>query len=111
MKKLIAALLTVLCLTALTGCEDKNSTEYLLDHAATLTGTVEEVYENAILLRSAEGELYSVSTDVKLEYSQRFFNVWNVVTVYYDGIVAESYPMQIHTVYAISLNDIAEPTE
>lgn len=111
MKKRIAALLTALCLLMLTGCEDTSSMEYLLDHATTLVGTVEEVSDHAILLRSVEGELYSVSTDVKFEYSQRFFNVWNVVTVYYDGIVAESYPMQIHTVYAIVLNDIANVAE
>lgn len=111
MKKLIAALLTVLCLTALTGCEDKNSTEYLLDHAATLVGTVEEVYENDILIRSVDGEPYSVSLNVSYKESERAFTVGDIVTVYFDGIVAESYPMQIHTVYAISLNDIAEPTE
>ena len=31
------------------------------------------------------------------------FNVGDEVVVYYDGMVAESYPMQINKVYAITL--------
>lgn len=35
------------------------------------------------------------------------FNIGDEVIVYYDGNIAESYPLQINTVYAISLKDPA----
>jgi len=73
-------------------------------------GTVTEVYDNAILVTVDEGEderrssdLMSVSLNVKLKDSMTHFNIGDKVIVYYNGEIAESYPAQINTVYAIVL--------
>ncbi|WP_349947956.1 M56 family metallopeptidase [Lacrimispora sp. BS-2] len=73
-------------------------------------GTVTEVYDNTILVIVDEGEevrrssdLMSVSLDVKLKDSMTHFNVGDKVIVYYNGVIAESYPAQVNTVYAIVL--------
>ena len=39
------------------------------------------------------------------------FNIGDEVVVYYDGNIAESYPMQINTVYAILLKEPANRVE
>ncbi|MDR0380996.1 MAG: YobA family protein [Oscillospiraceae bacterium] len=73
-------------------------------------GTVAEVRDNAILVRVNEGEavrrssaLILVSLDVKLKDSATQFTAGDKIIVYYNGEIAESYPAQIHTVYAIVL--------
>lgn len=73
-------------------------------------GTVTEVYDNAILVSVNEGEdayrssdLISVSLDVKLKDGMVDFTVGDRVIVYYNGKIAESYPAQVNTVYAIVL--------
>jgi hypothetical protein len=73
-------------------------------------GTVTEVYDNAILVSVNEGEdarrssdLISVSLNVKLKDSMTHFTVGDRVIVYYNGEIAESYPAQVNTVYAIVL--------
>ncbi len=74
------------------------------------SGTVTEVYDNAILVSVDEGEdarrssdLISVSLDVKLKDSMTDFTVGDRVIVYYNGEIAESYLAQVNTVYAIVL--------
>lgn len=74
-------------------------------------GTVAEVYDNTILVIVDEGEevrrssdLMSVSLNVKLKDSMTHFNVGDRVIAYYNGEIAESYPAQINTVYAIVLS-------
>ncbi|MDR7810234.1 M56 family metallopeptidase [Lacrimispora sp.] len=73
-------------------------------------GTVTEVNDNTILVIVDEGEevrrnsdLISVSLNVKLKDSITHYNVGDRVIVYYNGEIAESYPAQINTVYAIVL--------
>ncbi|MDR1549135.1 MAG: DUF4825 domain-containing protein [Hungatella sp.] len=73
-------------------------------------GTVTEVFDNAILVIVDEGEdvrrssdLMNVSLNVELKDSMNHFNVNDKVIVYYNGEIAESYPAQINTVYAIVL--------
>lgn len=73
-------------------------------------GSVTEVYDNAILVSVNEGEeegkssdLISVSLNVKLKESMTDFAVGDRVIVYYNGEIAESYPAQVNTVYAIVL--------
>lgn len=74
------------------------------------TGVVTEVADKAIIVSVDEGEdeLKSsdkmvVSLDVKLKDSMTYFNVGDKIKVFYDGTIAESYPAQINTVYAILL--------
>ena len=70
------------------------------------SGLVEEVHDKSILVKVDEGknlgsDLISVSLDVKLKDSMTDFQVGDGVKVYYDGNIAESYPAQANTVYAI----------
>ena len=74
------------------------------------TGTVTEVNDNIILVSVNEGEdvrrssdIISVSLNVKLKDSMTDFAVGDRVIVYYSGEIAESYPAQVNTVYAIVL--------
>jgi len=96
MKKILAVLLLVFCLVGCGGSvTDKPS----------ISGTVVEVYENSILIDS-DGSPYYVSLSAENpDNIERPISVGDEVTVYFDGNVAESYPMQIHKVYAITVNE------
>ena len=54
---------------------------------------------------------YIVSLDVENKDSMTHFSIGDEVVVYYDGNIAESYPMQINTVYAITLKTPADRAE
>ncbi|NLY44860.1 MAG: DUF3221 domain-containing protein [Tissierella sp.] len=73
-------------------------------------GIVTEVNEQSILVKVNEDEdeisssdLMIVSLDFELGDSMTDFNIGDEVRVYYDGMIAESYPAQINKVYAIIL--------
>ena len=73
-------------------------------------GIVIEVRENSILVSVNEDEdefkssdKISVSLNVKSKDSMTHFNVGDNVSVYYNGIILESYPAQVNGVYAIIL--------
>ncbi|MEG1072408.1 MAG: DUF3221 domain-containing protein [Oscillospiraceae bacterium] len=77
---------------------------------AHFSGMVTEVFDKAIIVAVDENEderkscdQMSVSLDVKLKDSMTEFAVGDTVKVFYDGTIAESYPGQINTVYAILL--------
>ena len=53
----------------------------------------------------------SVSLKVENQDSMTHFNVGDEVVVYYNGDVAESDPLQISTVYAITLKTPADRSE
>ena len=77
-----------------------------------ITGVVEEVYNNSILISiQTDAYPYGAYCDVSLDAENKDdmvdFNIGDEVIVYYDGNIAESYPLQINTVYAISLKDPA----
>ena len=72
------------------------------------TGVVEEVSDKAIIVSvdEIEDELMisdkmSVSLNVKLKDSRTDFNIGDRVRVFYDGVITETYPAGINTVYAI----------
>lgn len=73
-------------------------------------GLIIEVYKKSIIVSVNEdtdefkiSDKISVSLDVKLKDSMTSFDVGDRVKIYYDGTIAESYPAQINTVYAILL--------
>lgn len=75
-------------------------------------GTVLEVDSQSMLvLVDPDEEAYQsadkiwVSLDVLLKDSMTSFTINDQVKVFYDGQIAESYPAQIHRVYAILLVD------
>lgn len=108
--KIIRMLPLLLLLTLFSACEPSMNT--IVSTKPCVKGVVQEVQEQAILIEVNEGEearktsdLISVSLDVQNADSMTQFYVGDEVAVYYDGQIAESYPAQIHTVYAITLID------
>ena len=108
MKRALALLLALVCLLALAGC-DRRSMNYIIQHEPSIQGIVTDTADNAILLENADGE-YWVSLDVQNGDSMTHFSIGDEVVVYFDGNIAESYPMQITTVYAITLRTPADRT-
>lgn len=109
MKKLIAILLALICLLGLVGCNNR-SMNYIIANEPNITGVVKENNDNSILIENETGE-YWVSLNVENEDSMIHFSIGDEVVVYYDGNIAESYPMQINTVYAITLKEPADRAE
>ena len=89
-------------------CNNK-SMNYIIENEPSVTGIVEKVYDNSILIYCEQMDGYlsevrcSVSLNVENQDSVTHFNVGDEVVVYYNGEVAESDPLQISTVYAITL--------
>ena len=109
MKKLIALLLSWICLLGLAGCNNR-SVNYIIANEPNITGVVKEANEKSILIENEKDE-YWVSLNVENEDSMTHFSIGDEVVVYYDGNIAESYPMQINTVYVILLKEPADRTE
>ena len=109
MKKALALLLALVCLLTLAGC-DRRSMNYIIQNEPSIQGIVTDTTDTAILMENADGE-YWVSLDVQNGDSMTHFSVGDEVVVYFDGNIAESYPMQITTVYAITLRTPAHRAE
>ena len=109
MKKLIAVLLLLICILGLVGCNNR-SMNYIIANEPNITGVVKEANEQSILIENEKGE-YWVSLNVENKDSTTHFNLGDEVVVYYNGNIAESYPMQINTVYAITLKEPADRAE
>ena len=109
MKKYLLILISIICMMGLAGCNNR-SMNYIISNEPSMTGIIKETNENAILIENESGE-YWVSLQV--ENSDGIYSpimVGDEVTVYYDGNIAESYPMQINTVYAVLLKEPADRT-
>lgn len=109
MKKLIALVLALVCVLGLVGCKNR-SMNYIIENEPSITGIIKETNDNSILIENKDGK-YWVSLNVENKDSMTNFSVGDEVVVYYDGNIAESYPMQINTVYAITLKTPADRTE
>ncbi len=108
MQKLTVFLLILACLFSLAGCG--RSMNDIIADAASITGIVKDAGDRAILIENGNGE-YWVSLDVEYKDSMTHFRIGDEVVVYFDGMVAESYPMQILNVYAITLRTPADRAE
>ena len=68
-------------------------------------------YKRILISIQTDAYPYGAYCDVSLDAENKDdmvdFNIGDEVIVYYDGNIAESYPLQINTVYAISLKDPA----
>ena len=106
MKRTIALFLAFICLLTLAGC-DRRSMNYIIQNEPSIPGIVRDTTENAILIENEDGE-YWVSLDVENGDSMTHFQIGDEVMVYFDGSIAESYPMQINRVYAITLTTPAD---
>ena len=109
MKKLIVFSIVLVCVLSLVGCNNR-SMNYIIANEPNITGIVKDTGEKAILIENEQGE-YWVSLNVENKDSMVSFSIGDEVVVYFDGMVAESSPMQINTVYAITLKTPADRTE
>ena len=106
MKRLTAWLLTLACVLAISGCSNR-SMNHVIANEPSITGIVRDTKDQSVLIENEDGE-YWVSLDVEIKDSVTHFSIGDEVVVYYDGNVAETYPMQIRTVYAITLKTPAD---
>ena len=79
----------------------------IIANKPSITGIVRDMDVNAILIENNSGE-YWVSCDVEIQDSVTEYEIGDEVVVYFDGSIAESYPMQINKVYAITLKTPAD---
>ena len=109
MNKIVRLCLTILFMFCLIGCGKKSMND-IINSESNIIGIVKETTENSILIENENGK-YWVSLNVENKDSVTNFNIGDEIVVYYDGMVAESYPMQINTVYAITLKTPANRAE
>ena len=102
----IFALVFILC--QLFGCS-RQSMNDIIENQPSVHGIITQVYDTYIMI-DLESEHYpdnsacTVSLDV--ENSDGLYSPMTVgdeVVVYFDGLIAETYPLQINNVYAITL--------
>lgn len=116
MKKLIAFVLALACMLGLVGCNRK-SLDYIIENEASVTGIVEEVHDDFIIVYSEtadgypNGASWSISLNVENEDSYTDVAVGDEIVFYYDGMAMESDPLQVSTVYAITLKTPADRTQ
>ena len=107
MKRCIVFILTLICVLGLGGCNNRTM-DYIIENEPNITGIVEEVQDNFIIINIKtesypDGASCKVSLDVENKDSYTDVSVGDEIIVYYNGEIAESYPLQINTVYAITL--------
>lgn len=117
MKKKSAFVLAavLICVLVLTGCDNK-SMNYIIEHKPSVTGIVEEVHDDFIILYAdsapgyPNGSNWSISLDAENEDSYTNIAVGDEIVVYHDGNVMETDPLRVGTVYAITLKTPADRT-
>lgn len=107
MKRCIVFILTLIYVLGLGGCNNRTM-DYIIENEPNITGIVEEVQDNFIIINIKtesypDGASCKVSLDVENKDSYTDVSVGDEIIVYYNGEIAESYPLQINTVYAITL--------
>lgn len=112
MRKYVVFALALIGILALTGCNNR-SMNYIIENEPSVAGIVKEVRDDSILIYM-ETDAYpygaecSVSLDVENGDSYTDLSVGDEVVVYYNGDIAESEPLKIETIYAITLRTPAE---
>lgn len=107
MKKAMAWIFVLFVVLGSVGCGGRSMND-IIENEPSITGIVEEVREQSFLLYLETdgypgGALCEISLNVENEDSYTHVSVGDEVVVYFDGNIAESYPMQIGEVYAITL--------
>lgn len=116
MKKYISIFLTLICAFGLVGCSNK-SMNYIIKNKPSVTGTVEEVYDDYIIVYSEKADGYpngsnwSISLNVENKDSYIDVIVGDEIVFYYDGMAMETDPLQVSKVYAITLKTPADRTK
>ena len=114
MKKIIAVFLTLVCLVSLVACQngenenEGNKGNDILNPY--FTGKVVEVYDSGCLLEVIDKGNWNFSIGDKVQVNTKIencpkYSVDDYLRISFDGIVAESYPPQIHGVTIVSKTD------
>lgn len=115
MKKYIALFLMFACMTVLFGCNNQ-SMDYIIQNKPSVTGVVEEVHNDYIIMYSETAEGYpngsewQISLNVENMDSCTNLAVGDEIVVYHDGNVMETDPLKVGKVYAITLKTPANRT-
>ncbi|MBQ7796700.1 MAG: hypothetical protein IJ374_09105, partial [Lachnospiraceae bacterium] len=115
MKKLITLVLALVCVLGLVGCNSK-SMNYIIENKPSVTGIVEEVHDDYIIVYSEtangypNGSNWSISLNVENKDSYTDVVIGDEIVFYYDGMAMETDPLQVSTVYAITLKTPADRT-
>ena len=113
MKRFIALVLSLAFVLSLAGCNN-NSMNYIIANKPSVTGVVEEVHDDYVVIYSETAEGYpngsrwSISLNVENSDSYTALAVGDEIVVYHDGNVMETAPLQAGKVYAITLKTPAD---
>lgn len=113
MKRILAMALALACLLALVGCNNK-SMNYIISNKPSVTGIVEEVHDDYVIMYSETAEGYpngsrwSIPLEVETQDSYTDISVGDEIVVYHDGSAMETDPLQVATVFAITLKTPAD---
>lgn len=115
MKKVIVFVFIWICVLAMVGCDTK-SMNYIIQNKPSVTGFVEEVHDDYIIVYSekADGYPYGLywSLPLKVENQDSYTDIvtGDEIVFYYDGMAMETSPLQVSKVYAITLKNPADRT-
>lgn len=115
MKRSIALVLALVCVLGLVGCNTK-SMNYIIENKPSVTGIVKEVHDDYIIVYSENADGYpngsnwSISLKVGNKDSYTDVVVGDEIVFYYDGMAMETDPLQVSTIYAITLKTPADRT-
>ena len=111
-KNILCIILICSTMLILVGC--KKSMNDIISNEPSVTGVVEEVHDNYIIMYSETAEGYpngsqwSISLNVENKDSYTDIVVGDEIVVYHDGNVMETDPLKVGTVYAITLKTPAD---
>lgn len=119
MKKIFAIFLVLCCVVGLAACggNEAQSVDDLIADAPSITGVVTEVHDKYIVVQGEPNELYHLSEEYHVSLPAEYenpdtsYSVGDEVIVYYDGNIAESDPLQINEVLAITWKSPATNTD
>lgn len=114
MKKFLSLILTAACILSLAACG--NSTDNIIDTKQSVTGIVQEVHDDYVILYAETAEGYPngsrwhISLNTENADSYTDVVVGDEIIVYYDGPVKETDPLGPGKIYLITLKTPADRT-
>ena len=107
----VFAIIGFICLI---GKKSKKTVSNIIENKPSVTGVVEEVHADYVIMYSEtadgypNGSHWNVPLKVENKDSYTDISIGDEIVVYYDGSAMETDPLQISTVYAITLKEPAD---
>lgn len=82
---------------------------HMMDTEATFTGTIEEINGEQALVSIDEGDILLSGSEVMVDLSvadEKVFHAGDQIRVGYDGLVRESLPLGINTMFVEKVNEL-----